>query len=64
MWREKEEECRQHCYRNSSAQIPARPASCVLKKAIAAMSLPKQEKKENFFFGNCGNDIAENEKKN
>ena len=27
------------------------------------MPLPKQEKKENFFFGNCGNGIAENGKK-
>ena len=27
------------------------------------MPLPKQEKKENFFFGNCGNGIAENAKK-
>ena len=40
-WREKEEEFRQHCYRNSSPQIPARHVSCVLKKAIAAMPLPK-----------------------
>ena len=40
-WREKEEEFRQHCYQNSSAQIPARLVSCVLKKAIAAMPLPK-----------------------
>ena len=31
-WREKEEEFGQHCYRNSFAQIPARPVSCVLKK--------------------------------
>ena len=27
------------------------------------MPLPKQEKKEIFFFGNCGNGIAENGKK-
>ena len=27
------------------------------------MLLPKQEKKRNFFFGNCGNGIAENGKK-
>ena len=32
-----------------------------LKKAIAAMPLPKQEKKN---FSNCGNGIAENGKKN
>ena len=27
------------------------------------MPLPKQEKKRNFFFGNCGNGIAKNGKK-
>ena len=27
------------------------------------MLLPKQEKKRNFFFGNCGNGIAKNGKK-
>ena len=27
------------------------------------MPLPKQEKKEKFFFGNCGNGIVENGKK-
>ena len=31
---------------------------------IVAMSLPKQGEKNNFCFGNCGNGIAENEKKN
>ena len=51
--REKEEEFRQHCYRNSSVQNAARS---VKKKAIAATPLPKKEKKKNYF-GNCGNAI-------
>ena len=41
--REKAEEFRQHCYRNSSAQNAARS---VKKKAIAVMPLPKKEKKK------------------
>ena len=41
MRREKAEEFRQHCYRNSSAQNAARS---VKKKAIAVMPLPKKEK--------------------
>ena len=57
--REKAEEFRQQCYRNSSAQNAARS---VKKKAIAATPLPKKEKKK-FCFGNCGNAIAENRKK-
>ena len=57
--REKVEEFRQHCYRNSSAQNAARS---VKKKAIAATPLLKKEKK--ICFGNCGNAIAENGKKN
>ena len=57
--REKVEEFRQHCYRNSSAQNAARS---VKKKAIAATPLPKKEKKN--CFGNCGNAIAQNGKKN
>ena len=57
--REKVEEFRQHCQRNSSAQNAARS---VKKKAIAAMPLPKNEKKN--CFGNCGNAIAQNGKKN
>ena len=58
--REKEEEFRQHCYRNSSVQNAARS---VKKKAIAATPLPKKEKKK-ICFGNCGNAIAENGKTN
>ena len=58
--REKAEEFRQHCYQNSSAQNAARS---VKKRAIAAMPLLKKEKKKNCF-GNCGNAIAENGKKN
>ena len=56
--REKAEEFRQHCYRNSSAQNAVRS---VKKKVIAATPLPKKEKKN--CFGNCGNAIAENGKK-
>ena len=41
--REKAEEFRQHCYRNSSAQNAARS---VKKKAIAATPLPKKEEKK------------------
>ena len=56
--REKAEEFRQHCYRNSSAQNAARS---VKKKAIAIMPLPKKEKNKNKnCFGNCGNAIADN----
>ena len=58
--REKAEEFRQYCYRNSSAQNATRS---VKKKAIAATPLLKKEKKK-FCFGNCGNAIAENVKKN
>ena len=57
--REKVEKFRQHCYRNSSTQNAARS---VKKIAIAATPLPKKEKKKNCF-DNCGNVIAENEKK-
>ena len=63
MWREKEEEFRQHCYRNSSAQIPAPPVSCVLKKSNCGNAIAEIEKKRKNIFGNCGNDIAKNEKK-
>ena len=41
--REKAEEFRQHCYRNSSAQNTARS---VKKKAIATTPLPKKGKKK------------------
>ena len=34
------------------------------KKAIAATPLPKKEKQKKNCFGNCGNAIAENGKKN
>ena len=61
--REKEEEFRQHCYRNSSAQISARPVSCVLKKSNYGNAIAEIGKKRIFFFGNCGNGIAENGKK-
>ena len=57
--REKAEEFRQYCYRNSSTQNAARS---VKKIAIAATPLPKKEKK--ICFGNCGNAIAKNGKKN
>ena len=46
---------------NSSAQIPAR--SCV-KKQLRQCHCRNREKKEIFFFGNCGNGIAENGGKN
>ena len=59
----KEKEFRQHCYRNSSAQIPARPVSCVLKKTNCGNAIVEIGKKRKFFFGNCGNGIAKNEKK-
>ena len=62
-WREKEEEFRQHCYRNSSAQIPAHLVSCVLKKTNCSNAIAEIGKKRKFFFGNCGNGIAENGKK-
>ena len=59
--REKEEEFWQHCYRNSSAQIPARPVKkkqlrqyqCRNRKkeifflVIVAMALPRMGKKLN-----------------
>ena len=61
-WREKEEEFRQHCYWNSSAQIPARPVSCVLKKSNCGNAIAEIGKKKKKF-GNCGNGIAENGKK-
>ena len=61
--REKEEEFRQHCYRNSSAQIPARPVSCVLKKSNCSNAIAEIGKKRKNIFGNCGNGIAENGKK-
>ena len=53
-WREKEEEFRQRCYRNYSAQIPAR--SCVL---CARVWSGKKKKKKAIF----GNGIAKNGKK-
>ena len=56
--REKAEEFRQHCYRNSSAQNAARS---VKKKAIQQRHCRKRKKK--ICFGNCGNAIAENGKK-
>ena len=62
-WREKEEEFRQHYYRNSSAQIPACPVSCVLKKSNCGNAIAEIGKKRKFFFGNCSNSIAENGKK-
>ena len=62
-WREKEEEFRQHYYRNSSAQIPACPVSCVLKKSNCGNAIAEIGKKRKIFFGNCGNDITENGKK-
>ena len=62
-WREKEEEFRQHCFRNSSTQIPARPVSCLLKKSNFDNAIVEIGKKRKFFFGNCGNGIAENGKK-
>ena len=55
--REKAEEFRQHCYRNSSAQNATRS---VKKKAIAVMPLPKKEKQK--CFGNCGNASADSVK--
>ena len=57
--REKVEEFRQHCYRNSSARNAV--YSVKKKKAIAATPLLKKKKK--ICFGNCGNAIAENGKK-
>ena len=62
-WREKEEEFRQHCYRNSSAQILARPVSCVLKKSNCGNAIAEIGKKRKNIFGNCGNSIAKNGKK-
>ena len=62
-WREKEEEFRQHCYRNSSTQIPARPVSYLIKKSNFDNAIVEIGKKRKFFFGNCGNGIAENGKK-
>ena len=47
--REKEEEFWQHCYRNSSAQIPACPVSCVLKKSNCGNTIAEIGKKRNFF---------------
>ena len=58
-WREKEEEFRQHCYRNSSAKILAR----VKKKQLRQCHCQNRKKKK-LFFGNYGNGIVENEKKN
>ena len=62
-WREKEEEFQQHCYQNSSAQIPTRPVSCVLKKSNCGNAIAEMGKKRKNIFGNCGNDIAKNGKK-
>ena len=61
--REKEEEFRQHGYQNSSAQIPPRPMSCVLKKSNCGNAIAEIGKKRKILFGNCGNDITENGKK-
>ena len=47
--REKEEEFWQHCYRNSSAQIPTHPMSCVLKKSNCGNAIAEIGKKRNFF---------------
>ena len=58
--KEKEEEFRQHCYRNSSVQIPTRIVSYVLKKSNCSNATAEIGKKRKFFFGNCGNGIAEN----
>ena len=62
-WRGKEEEFRQHCYRNSSAQIPTRPVSYVLKKSNCGNAIAEIGKKRKNIFGNCGNSIAKNGKK-
>ena len=77
-WREKEEEFQQHCYQNSSAQIPTRPVSCVLKKsncgnAIAEIGKKRKKKLEIVTMAlpkmekkiewNYGNVIAENGRK-
>ena len=51
--REKVEEFRQHCYRNSSAQY-----------AVRAVKKKQAEKgKKKICFGNCGNAIVKNGKK-
>ena len=59
MWKEKEEELRQHCYRNSSVQNAARS---VKKKQLRQRHC--RNKKKKICFDNCGNTIAENGKKN
>ena len=56
--REKEEEFRQHCYRNSSAQ---NAAWSVKKKQLRQCHCQNTKKK--ICSGNCGNAIAENGKK-
>ena len=57
--REKAEEFRQHCYRNSSAQN----ASGQLKKSNCGNVIAEKGKKKKICFGNCGNAIADNVKK-
>ena len=47
--KEKEEEFRQHCYRNSSVQIPTRPVSCVLEKSNCGNAITEIGKKEKVF---------------
>ena len=59
--REKEEEFRQHYYRNSSVQISVRPVSCVKKSNYDNVIVEIEKKKK--ILGNCGNDIVENGKK-
>ena len=43
--KEKKVEFQQHCYRNSFAQIPARPMSCVLKKSNCGNAIAEIGKK-------------------
>ena len=59
--REKAEEFRQHCYRNSSTQ---NAAHSVKKKAIAATPLLKKEKKKKFFLAIMAMPLPKMEKKN
>ena len=65
--REKEKggERKQRNFGNTVTEIPLPKMLPVQlkKKAIAATPLPKKEKKKNCF-GNCGNAIAKNGKKN
>ena len=57
--REKAEEFRQHCYRNSSAR---NAAVQLKKKSNCGNAIAEKGKKKNCF-SNCGNAIAENGKK-